>query len=503
MTSTRSTLPAPAPAEDPADVPADPSADFPADFPAVDAAVAGARAAFVPDVDLATRLDRLHRLEDLVRENRTVLEEALATDLGKPPAEAWLTELGFTLEEIAGIRRELGRWMTPARVPVPLSLAPARSRVEHQPLGTVLVMAPWNYPVQLVLSPLAGALAAGNTVVVKPSEVSATVSGVLAELLERYLGDCVRVVEGGVPETTRLLEHRFDHVFYTGNGTVARIVMAAAARHLTPVTLELGGKSPVWVDGSTDLRTAARRIVWGKFLNAGQTCVAPDHVLGTPETLAALEPELLRAVEEHYGEDPSRSDSYGRIVTARHLDRLVGLLEQVPAHDVVCGGTAEPGERYLAPTVVRSAPDGPLMAEELFGPVLPLVPVASAEHAVELITAGDKPLALYVFSEERSVKELFRRRTSSGGLSFNAPLLHLTSPQLPFGGVGESGTGAYHGKFSFTTFSHARAVLDKPLAPDTLRVVYPPYRGLRARLAAAAVGLRRPRRRTRHAVSEN
>ena len=499
MTSTRSTLPAPAPADDSADVPADTSADF----PAVDAAVAGARAAFVPDVDLATRLDRLHRLEDLVRENRTVLEEALATDLGKPPAEAWLTELGFTLEEIAGIRKELGRWMTPARVPVPLSLAPARSRVEHQPLGTVLVMAPWNYPVQLVLSPLAGALAAGNTVVVKPSEVSATVSGVLAELLERYLGDCVRVVEGGVPETTRLLEHRFDHVFYTGNGTVARIVMAAAARHLTPVTLELGGKSPVWVDGSTDLRTAARRIVWGKFLNAGQTCVAPDHVLGTPETLAALEPELLRAVEEHYGEDPSRSDSYGRIVTGRHLDRLVGLLEQVPAHDVVCGGTAEPGERYLAPTVVRSAPDGPLMAEELFGPVLPLVPVASAEHAVELITAGDKPLALYVFSEERSVKELFRRRTSSGGLSFNAPLLHLTSPQLPFGGVGESGTGAYHGKFSFTTFSHARAVLDKPLAPDTLRVVYPPYRGLRARIAAAAVGLRRPRRRTRHAVSEN
>ncbi|MFI7585019.1 aldehyde dehydrogenase family protein [Kocuria sp. M1N1S27] len=495
MTSTRSTLTAPGP--DPAPAPA------PIGFPAVDAAVERARAAFVPDLDLGARLDRLHRLEDLVRENREVLEQALAADLGKPPAEAWLTELGFTLDEIAGIRRELGGWMTPSRIPVPLSLAPARSRVEHQPLGTVLVMAPWNYPVQLVLSPLAGALAAGNTVVVKPSEVSATVSGVLAELLERYLGDCVSVVEGGVPETTRLLEHRFDHVFYTGNGTVARIVMAAAARHLTPVTLELGGKSPVWVDGSTDLRTAARRIVWGKFLNAGQTCVAPDHVLGTPETLAALEPELVRAVEEHYGTDPRRSGSYGRIVTGRHLDRLTGLLDQVPGHDIVCGGTAEAGERYLAPTVVRSAPDGPLMAEELFGPVLPLVPVSSPEHAVELITARDKPLALYVFTEERSVKELFRRHTSSGGLSFNAPLLHLTSPALPFGGVGESGTGAYHGKFSFTTFSHARAVLDKPLAPDTLRVVYPPYRGLRGRLAAAAVGLRRPRRRTRHAVSEN
>lgn len=490
MTSTHSTLAAPAPEDLPVTE----------DFPAVDAAVARARAAFVPDLDLEARLDRLHRLEDLLRENRAALEDALAADLGKPPAEAWLTEIGFTLEEIAGIRKELGRWAAPVRIPVPLSLAPARSRIEHQPLGTVLVMAPWNYPVQLVLSPLAGALAAGNTVVVKPSEVSASVSAVLAELLERYLGDCVSVVEGGVPETTRLLEHRFDHVFYTGNGTVARIVMAAAAEHLTPVTLELGGKSPTWVDGSTDLRAAARRIVWGKFLNAGQTCVAPDHVLGTPGTLAALEPELVRAVAELYGEDPRRSDSYGRIVTERHLERLTGLLAQVPAGDVVCGGRAEPGERYLAPTVVRSAPDGPLMAEEIFGPILPLVPVRSAEHAVELIRSRDKPLALYVFSEEKAVKELFRRRTSSGGLAFNAPLLQLSSPGLPFGGVGESGTGAYHGKFSFTTFSHARAVLDKPLAPDTLRLVYPPYRGLRARLAAAALGRRRSRR--RHAVTE-
>ncbi|MCM3689496.1 aldehyde dehydrogenase family protein [Kocuria rosea] len=472
-------------------------------FPAVDAAVARARAGFVPDLDLAARLDRLQRLEDLVRENRPALEEALAADLGKPRAEAWLTELGFTLEEIAGIRTELAGWMAPEKARVPLSLAPARARVEHQPLGTVLVIAPWNYPVQLVLSPLAGALAAGNTVVVKPSEVTATVSGVLAELIERYLGDCVSVVEGGVPETTRLLEHRFDHVFYTGNGKVARVVMTAAARHLTPVTLELGGKSPVWVDASSDLRTAARRIVWGKFLNAGQTCVAPDHVLGTPGTLAALEPELVRAVEEHYGQDPRRSDSYGRIVSERHLARLTGLLEQVPADDVVCGGGSDRAERYLAPTVVRSAPDGPFMAEEIFGPVLPLVPVRSAEHAVELITAGEKPLALYVFSEEEAVKDLFRRRTSSGGLSFNTPLLHLSNPELPFGGVGASGTGAYHGKHSFTLFTHARAVLDKPLAPDTLRIVYPPYRGLRARLAAAALGRRRTRRRSRHAVARN
>ncbi|MFI7481430.1 aldehyde dehydrogenase family protein [Kocuria sp. M1R5S2] len=474
----------------------------PTAFPEVDDAVERARTAFVPDLGLAARLDRLHRLEDLIRENRGVLEEALAADLGKPAHEAWLTELGFTLEEVVGIRKELRGWMRPRRVPVPLSLAPARARIEAQPLGTVLIMAPWNYPVQLVLSPLAGALAAGNTVVVKPSEVSANVSAVLAGLLGRYLGDCVSVVEGGVPETTRLLEHRFDHVFYTGNGSVARVVMAAAARHLTPVTLELGGKSPAWVDDSTDLRTAARRIVWGKFVNAGQTCVAPDHVLGPPGVLADVEPELVRALAEHYGADARHSDSYGRIVSERHLARLTRLLDQVPAADVVCGGSADPAECYLEPTVVRSAPDGPLMAEEIFGPVLPLVAVPSAEDAVELIAAGDKPLALYVFSEHRAVKDLFRRRTSSGGLSFNAPLLQLSSPHLPFGGVGDSGTGAYHGKHSFTTFSHARAVLDKPLGPDTLRVVYPPYRGLRSRLAAAAVGLRRPGRRTRHAVSK-
>lgn len=485
--------------------PAPPTARPAADA-AIDAAVSRARAAFVPDLGLGARLERLARLEDLVRENRTVLAEALAADLGKPRHEAWLTELGFVLEEIAGIRAELAGWMAPERLRVPPALAPARARIEHQPLGTVLVIAPWNYPVQLVLGPLAGALAAGNTVVVKPSEVSASVSAVLAELLERHLGDCVRVVEGGVAETTRLLEHRFDHIFYTGNGRVGRVVMAAAAKHLTPVTLELGGKSPVWVDGSTDLAAAARRIVWGKFLNAGQTCAAPDHVLGTPEVLAALEPELVRAVEQLYGPDPYASDSYGRIVTERHLGRLTGLLAQVPADDVLCGGRAEPAERYLAPTVVRSAPDGPFMAEEVFGPVLPLVPVASAEHAVALIAAGDKPLALYVFSEERAVKELFAARTSSGGLSFNTPLLHLSHPGLPFGGVGASGTGAYHGRHSFTVFSHARAVLDKPLAPDTLRLVYPPYRGLRARLAAAALGRARPRRRARqqrrHAVSK-
>ncbi|WP_101852188.1 aldehyde dehydrogenase family protein [Kocuria flava] len=466
----------------------------PAEAAAVDAAVARARAAFVPDLGLEARLDRLDRLETLVREHREELEEALAADLGKPRQEAWLTELAFTLEEVAGLRRGLPRWTAPERTRVPLSLAPARARTERQALGTVLVIAPWNYPVQLVLGPLAGALAAGNTVVVKPSEVTPSVSRVLARLLEQHLGDCTSVVEGGVPETTRLLEHRFDHVFYTGNARVARVVAAAAARHLSPVTLELGGKSPAWVDATTDLRTAARRIVWGKYLNAGQTCVAPDHVLGTPETLAALEPELVRAVRQFHGEDPRRSGSYGRIVTERHLERLTRLLAQVPAEDVVCGGQAEPAERYLAPTVVRSAPDGPFMAEEIFGPVLPLVPVDSAEAAVGLITAGEKPLALYVFSEDPAVKELFARRTSSGGLSYNAPLLHLSHPELPFGGVGASGTGAYHGRHSFETFSHRRAVLDKPQAPDTLRVVYPPYRGLRARLAAAAIGRRRARR---------
>lgn len=458
----------------------------------IDSTVARIGQAFTPPVNLEVRLDRLDRLESALRRAEGRLLDALAQDLGKCATEAWTTELGTVFGEIAHLRKLLPTWVTPDKVPGSPALAPSRAWVDHQPLGTVLVIAPWNYPVQLVLSPLAGALAAGNTVVVKPSEVTPNVAQVLATVLDETMSDCVGVVCGGVAETTRLLQHRFDHIFYTGNSTVARVVMRAAAEHLTPVTLELGGKSPVWVDDTVNLEVAARRIAWSKFINAGQTCVAPDYVMGTAETLQGLEPLLRDAVRQLYGSDPAASDPYGRIVTRRHLEKLLDTLGTVAGEDIVFGADHNLSRCYLGPTVLRQKPDGPFMKEEIFGPVLPLVAVADHHAAMKHIAAGEKPLALYVFSQTDQVLTDFRERTSSGGMAIGAPLIHLAHPHLPFGGVGESGTGNYHGQYSLKTFSHERAVLDKPLVPDTLKVVYPPYTALKSKGAKLAMWLPSP-----------
>ena len=357
--------------------------------------------------------------------------------------------------------------------PVPLRVLPGKAQIVREPLGVVLVIAPWNYPVLLTLTPLVGALAAGNAVVVKPSEVAPATSAVLAGLLGRHLdAEAVHVVEGAVPETTALLAERFDHIFYTGNGAVGRIVLEAAARHLTPVTLELGGKSPTFVDDGVDLEATAQRIVWGKFTNAGQTCVAPDYVLATRHTLDALKPLLVKAIRDSYGDDPSGSPDYGRIVNSRHLERLSGLID--PAQ-VVTGGDSNPSTRYLAPTVLDGVSfDDPVMADEIFGPVLPLVEVSGVDEAIEVINRRDKPLALYVFTSRPETRRRFVRDTSSGAVGVNIPLAHLAVPELPFGGVGMSGMGAYHGEFSVELFSHAKAVLRQPLRPDSTVVVRPP-----------------------------
>lgn len=298
--------------------------------------------------------------------------------------------------------------------------------------------------------------------VVKPSEMAPATSAVLAGLLPAHLDtDAVAVVEGGVPGTTALLAERFDHIFYTGNGTVGRVVMRAAAEHLTPVTLELGGKSPAFVDRGTDLDVVADRLVRGKFLNAGQTCVAPDYVLTDPETAAALEPKLARAVEAVYGTDPATGDEYGRIVNERHFDRLVGLLD---SGRVVVGGDSDRTTKYIAPTVLVDVdPAAPVMREEIFGPVLPVVTVPDLDAAIGFINDRDKPLALYVFSESDGTRERIAAETSSGGIGNGLPLAHLTVSDLPFGGVGESGMGNYHGRYSIETFSHRKAVLEKPL----------------------------------------
>ncbi|MBB5122032.1 aldehyde dehydrogenase [Streptomyces eurocidicus] len=408
------------------------------------------------------RTAQLRGLRAMLTEHDTELTAALHADLGKSAYEAYRTEIDFTIREIDHTLDHLDAWLRPEPAPVPPHLGEATAWTQYDPLGVVLVIAPWNYPAQLLLAPMVGALASGNAVVAKPSELAPATSAVLARLLPRYLDtDAVAVVEGGVPETTALLAERFDHIFYTGNGTVGRIVMAAAARHLTPVTLELGGKSPVFVDRDADPATVAERLVAGKFLNAGQTCVAPDYVLTDPETARALEPALTRAVEKLYGATPETSDAYGRIVNERHFDRLTGLLG---SGRVVVGGGSDRATKYIAPTVLADvAPESPVMQEEIFGPILPLVTVAGLDEAIAFINDRDKPLALYAFTGSGTTRRRLAAETSSGGLGFGLPLAHLTVSDLPFGGVGESGMGNYHGRYSIETFSHRKAVLEKPL----------------------------------------
>lgn len=447
----------------------------------VQESVAAARAVFKSGTTkpLAWRVQQLQAMNTMLVEHRDDFTAALAADLGKHPAESWLTEIGFLTSDIAHTLKHLEGWLKPRKVPVPLALAPARATTVLEPLGVVLVIAPWNYPIQLLLAPMIGALAAGNTVVGKPSEMAPASSAALARWIPEYLAGAVTIVEGGVPETTELLEQRFDHIFYTGNGRVGRIVMAAAVKHLTPVTLELGGKSPVYIDESVDMIAAARRIAWGKFMNAGQTCVAPDYVLGTDAALAKLAKELPLAIEDLYGAEPAHSLAYGRIVNDGAFARITGLLAHDLADDagsaLVSGGNSDAATRYIEPTVIHVDDAAQLMEAEIFGPVLPLLTVGSAAEAIDFINERDKPLALYVFSSDESVRADFMEQTSSGALNFGVPVAHLSIPGLPFGGVGESGIGGYHGQLSVETFSHHKAVMDKPLSPDTLSLIYPPY----------------------------
>jgi aldehyde dehydrogenase (NAD+) len=423
---------------------------------------------------LEYRQEQLGGLARFLNEREREIETAIHHDLGRPSIEIYASETALVKSELALTRRKLKSWSRPQRVSTSLVAQPGHSRIHRDPLGVVLIIGPWNYPLQLVLAPLVGAIAAGNCTVVKPSELAPATSALLARLLPDYLDrDCVQVVEGGIDETTELLAERFDHIFYTGNGTVGRIVMEAAAKHLTPVTLELGGKSPCLVDQATDLDVAARRIVWGKFYNAGQTCVAPDYVLVHQAVEEGLVARLKETIHAFFGADPRASPDFGRIVNLRHHRRLMNLLPG--SGELVAGGEADADTRYIAPTVLRNVPaHAPVMAEEIFGPILPVIPLQNMEHAIAFVNNRPKPLALYLFSSDPLVKESVIERTSSGGVTVNHALLHLTVPSLPFGGVGPSGMGAYHGRATFETFSHAKSVLVKPTWFDP-SFFYPPY----------------------------
>ncbi len=423
---------------------------------------------------LPWRLAQLDACRRMLREQRDAICAALAEDLGRPAFEAWSAEVAALEKELDHIHKHLAGWVKPERVSAPLVLQPGRARIYKDPLGVVLIIAPWNYPFQLLISPLLGAIAGGNCAVLKPSEVSSATSALIAKIVPRYFDtSAIRVLEGGVPETTKVLEQRFDHIFYTGNGRVARIVMAAAAKHLTPVTLELGGKSPTYVDRSADLDVTARRIMWGKLYNAGQTCVAPDYVLAHADIHDALLDKMVQVVREFHGPDSQKSPDFGRIVNDRHHGRLTGLLEG--AGTVVLGGESDAAERYLAPTILRDVPhDAPVMQEEIFGPILPVLKVADVDEAIGFINARPKPLAMYIFTDDRRPRDALLERTSAGGAVVNHVILHLVAPDLPFGGVGESGMGAYHGRASFDTFTHHKSVLMKPFAIDP-PLLYPPY----------------------------
>ena len=426
------------------------------------------------------RAGQLKAMDRMLVENDAAIMQALKADLGKPNQEGVMAEWGLVRTELKHILKHLKKWMRPERVATPLAMQPGRSFIHPEPLGVALIISPWNYPFNLLVAPLIGALAAGNCVMLKPSEVAKHTSKLIADLVPKYFDtSAVMVMEGGIPETSALLEQAWDHIFYTGNGSVARIVMTAAAKHLTPTTLELGGKSPCIVDEDANLDDAAKRIAFGKFSNAGQTCVAPDYVLVHENVHDALLTRLATAVRELYGDDPKASPDYGRIINERHHARLVGLLDGA---SVAVGGEHDVSDRYIAPTILRDVKaDDAVMQSEIFGPILPVISVPNIRSAISQVNDRDKPLALYIFSRKRRVQDEVIARTSAGGTTVNHVWLHLGVTDLPFGGVGPSGMGAYHGKASFDTFSHRRSVFRKPFGLE-LPIMYPPYTDLKTRL---------------------
>ncbi|WBM73428.1 aldehyde dehydrogenase [Saprospira grandis] len=423
---------------------------------------------------LQFRKAQLERLHQKIVEREQEILAALHSDLRKHEFEAYSTELGFVLVELKKAIQQLPKWMKAQKVGTPLFLFNAGSEIRAEPYGLSLIIGPWNYPFQLLFAPLIGALAAGNTAILKPSELAPATSAISAEIIrEAFPPHYVACLEGGVPVAQALLKERFDYIFFTGGTKVGKIIYQAAAQHLTPVTLELGGKSPCLVDRDTDLKATAKRIVWGKFTNAGQTCIAPDYVLVDKAVKEPLIAEMKRQIKKAYGDNPQQSDSLARIINAAHFNRLIAYLKD---GEIAAGGDYEEEERYLSPTLMTEVDlNSPLMQEEIFGPILPIISYDSLPAAIEFINQRPKPLALYVFSKNDKHVERVLAETSAGGACVNDTLLHIVNPNLPFGGVGDSGIGAYHGESSFQLFSHQKSVLKRSfLIDDPVR--YAPYK---------------------------
>lgn len=427
--------------------------------------------------DIKFRKKYLKALKKSIKKHESDILDALKSDLGKNKVEAYATEIGFVKKELSYIIKELKNWAKTKSVTTPMIQFPAKSFIKYEPYGTVLIIGPFNYPFQLVMSPLIGALAAGNCAVVKPSEMTPQTSMVVQEILEEVFPEnYVKVIQGEKEVTSQLLDERFDYIFFTGSTKVGQIVYEKASKYLTPVTLELGGKSPAIIDDTANLKVAAERVAFGKFMNAGQTCVAPDYVLIDNKVKMKFVKALQSTIQEFYGTQTEQSEDFGRIVNDNHFNRLVNIIED-SRQQVIYGGESNADELFVAPTIILDPKlSDNVMQQEIFGPILPIIGYDTFNEVYDIVEQYEKPLALYLFTEDSDQITAVFNRLSFGGGCVNDTILHLANPNLPFGGVGHSGIGSYHGKYSFELFSHEKSYITKSTKLES-GLLFPPYKG--------------------------
>ncbi len=425
--------------------------------------------------DVSFRKEKLKILKKVIEENEVNIIDALKEDLGKHPVESYVTEIGLVLKEISLFLKNIKKWTKPKKVKTSLIHFHSSSYIYKEPYGNVLIFSPWNYPFQLSLLPLVGAIGAGNTVILKPSEYSPAVSSIISKIIgDNFSEEYIKVIQGEKEVSKFLLKQNFDYIFFTGSKNVGKIVMKAAAEHLTPVTLELGGKSPCIVNHDARIDLAARRIVWGKFLNAGQTCVAPDYLLLNKKVKEEFLEKVSKYIVQFFGDQREKTDDYSKIINEKHFKSLKGYLN---SGNIITGGVTDKDKLYISPTIIDQVNlEQEIMQEEIFGPILPVIEFENRSEIIDIINDLSDPLALYIFSESKKFQEDILKRVKAGGCTINDTIIHVSSPYLPFGGIGESGMGVYHGKYSFDTFSHKKSVIKKTTLFD-LPLRYPPYKG--------------------------
>ena len=423
--------------------------------------------------DVSFRIEQLKLFKKVLKENEDSLYKAIYQDFGKSEFETYASELSLIYHELNSFIKNIKKWSRPTKVSTGFVNFPAKSYIIPEPLGVTLVIGAWNYPYQISLIPALTALAAGNTVILKPSELPANTSKIMAKIInDNFPSEFFCVIEGGVKETTDLLEHRFDKIFFTGSVPVGKIIYQAAAKHLTPVTLELGGKSPTFVFGDVDIKMTVKRIVWAKFLNAGQTCIAPDYILVEKAIEKSFLEEMKREIEEHYKNNEDIDDNYTRIINTNNYDRLSKLIDP---DKIYCGGNTNKDNRFISPTILQNISfDDEIMKDEIFGPILPVISFSNLDETIKIVKDRPKPLSCYIYSKNKKTIDKLLKEISFGGGAINDSLMHITNDNLPFGGVGHSGIGSYHGKYGFNAFSHYKSILDKPFWLET-PLKYSPY----------------------------